>query len=93
MALQEAFMRRLWAFIGGALTGGVIGTAIALLFTPASGGTMRRGLRTRYRQAVEAGQTAATHRRAELEAQLVEMTGPHPSGSPMLSKPSENGRS
>jgi gas vesicle protein len=86
-------MRRLLAFIGGALTGGVIGTAIALLFTPASGGAMRRGLRARYQRAVEAGQTAATQRRPELEAQLVEMTGPHPTGSPMLSKHSENGRS
>jgi gas vesicle protein len=86
-------MRRLWAFIGGALTGGIIGTAVALLFTPASGGTMRRGLRKRYQQAVDAGQTAAAQRRVELEAQLVEMTGPHPAGSPMLSKPSENGRS
>jgi gas vesicle protein len=86
-------MRRLLAFIGGALTGGAIGTAIALLFTPASGGTMRQGLRARYQRAVEVGQTAATQRRAELEAQLVEMTGPHPAGSPMLSKPSENGRS
>jgi gas vesicle protein len=86
-------MRRLLAFIGGALAGGAIGTAIALLFTPASGGTMRQGLRARYQRAVEAGQTAATQRRAELEAQLVAMTGPHPTGSPMLSKPSENGRS
>jgi gas vesicle protein len=86
-------MRRLLAFIGGALTGGAIGTAIALFFTPASGGAMRQGLRARYQRAVEAGQTAATQRRAELEAQLVEMTGPHPAGSAMLSKPSENGRS
>ncbi len=86
-------MRRLLAFIGGALSGGAIGTAIALLFTPTSGTTMRKGLRTRYQQAVEAGHAAAAHRRAELEAQLVEMTGPHPAGSPMLSKPSDNGRS
>ncbi len=86
-------MRRLLAFIGGALSGGAIGTAIALLFTPASGTTMRKSLRARYQQAVEAGHAAAAHRRAELEAQLVEMTGPHPAGSPMLSKPSDNGRS
>ncbi len=90
---EEAFMRRLLAFIGGALTGGAIGTAIALLFTPASGSTMRQSLRARYQRAVEAGQTAAVHRRTELEAQLVEMTGPHPAGSPMFSKPSDNGRS
>ena len=86
-------MRRLLAFIGGALSGAAIGTAVALLFTPASGTTMRKGLRVRYQQAVEAGHTAAARRRAELEAQLVEMTGPHPAGSPMLSKPSGNGRS
>jgi gas vesicle protein len=85
-------MRRLLAFIGGVLSGGAIGTAVALLFTPRSGGTMREGLRAHYRRAVQAGQEAATQKRAELEAQLIEMTGPHPAGSPVLPKQSGNGR-
>jgi gas vesicle protein len=75
-------MRRVLAFIGGALSGGAIGTAAALLFTPASGYAMRRRLRARYRRAIEAGQQAAVHKRRELEAQLYDMTGPHPAGSP-----------
>jgi gas vesicle protein len=85
-------MRRLLAFIGGALTGGTIGAAVALIFTPASGSTMRDGLRARYQRAAEAGQAAAAQKRAELETQLAEMTGPHPVGSPLAPKPSGDGR-
>lgn len=79
-------MRRLLAFLGGVLSGGAIGTAVALLFTPASGDSMRRGLRRRYQGALEAGQIAAQRKRQELEAQLVAMTGPHSPDSPMLNR-------
>jgi gas vesicle protein len=72
-------MRRMLAFIGGVLSGGAIGTVVALLFTPESGDGLREGLRARYRRALDAGNAAAAQRRAELEAQLHEMTGPHPS--------------
>ncbi len=85
-------MRRLLAFIGGALTGGAVGTAVALLFTPRSGTSMRRGMRTRYRTAIAAGQAAAARKRVELESELVEMTGPHPAGSPMALKKPGNSR-
>lgn len=74
-------MRRILAFIGGALSGGAIGTAVALLFTPASGGAMRDGLRARYANAIKAGQEAAAQKRQELEARLYEITGPHPAES------------
>jgi gas vesicle protein len=77
-------MRRWLAFVGGILSGGAIGTAIALLFTPASGDSMRTGLRQYWQAALAAGQQAAADKRQELEAKLVEMTGPHPPGSPML---------
>ncbi|MBN1564865.1 MAG: YtxH domain-containing protein, partial [Anaerolineae bacterium] len=40
-------MRRLLAFLGGVLSGGAIGTAVALLFTPRSGDSMRQGVRSR----------------------------------------------
>ncbi len=76
-------MRRFLAFLGGVLSGGAIGTAVGLLFTPQSGDTMRESLRQRYARAREAGNAAAEHRRRELEAQLAEMTGPHPPGSPL----------
>jgi len=36
---------------------------------------MRRGLHTRYQQAIAAGQAAAAQKRVELENELVEMTG------------------
>lgn len=75
-------MRRLLAFIGGILSGGAIGTAVALLFTPASGGAMRQGLRARYADAIKAGEEAAAQKRQELETRLFEITGPHPTDSP-----------
>lgn len=69
-------MRRLLAFFGGILSGGVAGTLVAILFTPASGGMMRDGLRQRWANALAAGDAAAQHRRAELEAKLHSMTTP-----------------
>ncbi len=68
-------MRRALAFVGGVLSGGAIGTAVALLFSPKSGDAMRDGLRARYERALQAGREAAAQRRAELEAQLAAMTG------------------
>jgi gas vesicle protein len=71
-------MRRLLAFVGGVLSGGVIGTAVALLFAPESGNQMRQGMRQRYQEALKAGQVAAEQKRRELETQLAEMTGARP---------------
>ncbi len=68
-------MRRALAFVGGVLSGGAIGTAVALLFSPKPGDAMRDGLRGRYQRALQAGREAAAQRRAELEAQLAAMTG------------------
>ncbi|MBN1562233.1 MAG: YtxH domain-containing protein [Anaerolineae bacterium] len=68
-------MRRLLAFLGGVLSGGAIGTAVALLFTPRSGDSMRQGVRSRYADAIKAGEAAAAQKRAELEAQLNEIAG------------------
>ncbi len=67
-------MRRALAFVGGVLSGGAIGTAVALFFSPRSGDAMREGLRGRYQRALQAGHEAAAQRRAELEAQLAAMT-------------------
>jgi gas vesicle protein len=63
------------AFLGGVLSGGAIGTAVALLFTPQSGDAMRQGLRGRYANAIRAGEEAAAQKRAELEAKLAEIAG------------------
>ena len=78
-------MRRMLAFFGGLLSGSAIGTAAVLLFTPASGDALRGGLRDYVARAARAGQDAAAEKRLELEAQLIDMTGPHPPGSPMAS--------
>lgn len=67
-------MRRLLAFIGGLLSGGAAGTAVALLFTPASGDDMREGIRGHYERALAAGRLAAAEKRLELEAQLLALT-------------------
>lgn len=71
-------MRRLLAFAGGILSGGAIGTAIALLFTPASGTAMRQGIRQRYANAIQAGRDAAEAKRIELAAKYTEMTSANP---------------
>ncbi len=78
-------MRRMLAFFGGLLSGSAIGTAVVLLFTPASGDALRGGLREHVNRAVRAGQDAAAQKRLEMESQLIDMTGPHPPGSPMAS--------
>jgi len=85
-------MGRLAKFAGGVLSGSVIGTLLGLLFTPESGDAMRAGLRTRYRNAVEAGKAAGELKRRELEAQFTQMTGVTLSGTPTLPPDSRAGR-
>lgn len=75
-------MRRLLAFLGGVLSGGAIGTAAALLFTPISGDSFRQGLRDRYAAALQAGEAASARKRQELEAQWSALTGLRPAESP-----------
>ncbi len=71
-------MRRLLAFVGGVLSGGAVGAAVALLFSPRSGDTMRANLRQHWVNAQAAGASAAEQRRQALEAQLAAMTGQPP---------------
>lgn len=75
-------MRRVMAFLGGVLSGGAIGTAVALLFAPRSGDSMRQGLRQRAASARAAGDEAAAQRRRELEARLRNLTGAPPPDQP-----------
>jgi gas vesicle protein len=67
-------MRKLLVFGAGLLVGAVIGAGVSLLLTPASGDDMREGARQRYKRILEESARAAAERRAELEAQLAEMT-------------------
>lgn len=68
-------MRRLLAFVGGVLSGGAVGTALALLFAPRSGTSMRAGLREQIAQKRQAGHAAAAARRRALEDQWHALTG------------------
>jgi gas vesicle protein len=76
-------MRRLLAFVGGVLSGGALGTGLVLFFTPASGDTLRARLRTRLSRAAQAGERAGQLKRQELEMELVSMTTPYQTGSPV----------
>lgn len=67
-------MQRLLAFAGGILSGAMVGTLVALLFTPASGNEMREDLEQRKQNALMAGRAAADAKRAEMEAELASLT-------------------
>ncbi|NDJ77829.1 MAG: YtxH domain-containing protein [Chloroflexi bacterium] len=69
-------MRRIAAFVGGVASGTAVGTVLGLLLTPASGETMREGLRQHIANAREAGQAAAEQKQAELEARWQTLTTP-----------------
>lgn len=71
-------MRRILAFIVGAMCGAVVGGAAALLFAPFSGIEMREQARQRYELLMEEGRQAAADRRAELEAQLAALKRSRP---------------
>jgi gas vesicle protein len=69
-------MRKLLSWFLGVGIGGVLASIAVLLFAPASGKDLRRGMRAHYENAVEIGRQAAVERRAELERQLTEMKQP-----------------
>jgi len=71
-------MRKLLSFVAGLLTGGVVGGAVALLLTPASGKDLQTQARQRAQMIQDEVRAAAAARRAELEAQLVELRKPKP---------------
>jgi gas vesicle protein len=67
-------IRRLVNFVLGIGAGTAAGAALAALFTPAAGKDMRQGARERYQKILQESARAAEQRRAELEAELAEMT-------------------
>jgi len=68
-------MRKFFAFLAGAICGGLVGAVAALLFTPVSGDELRRLLQERVEMVMEEGRRAAEQRRAELEAQFAAARG------------------
>ena len=63
-------MQRMLSFIAGAVTGALVGATLMVLFTPASGESIRSDLRNRIFAMRDQMQDAASARRAELESQL-----------------------
>lgn len=63
-------MRKFGNVMLGALIGGVIGSAFALLFAPASGEKTRQEIESYFKNLRDEVTRAADEKRAELEAQL-----------------------
>ncbi len=63
-------MNKLVSLAVGFGIGAVIGAALVLLFSPASGETVVKSLKAGYAETLEEARTAAEVRRRELEAEL-----------------------
>ncbi len=73
-------MRRFFSFMSGAVLGGLVGSVLVMLLTPASGTDIQAQLRGRAQQLQDEVRTAAAARRAELEVQLKVLRAPRKSG-------------
>jgi gas vesicle protein len=69
-------MQKTLSYLAGAVTGALVGATLVVLFTPASGETIRSDLRNRVNMLRMQMQDAAAARRAELEAQLARLREP-----------------
>ncbi|MBI5929202.1 MAG: YtxH domain-containing protein [Chloroflexi bacterium] len=69
-------VRKILVFGAGLLAGAIIGAGVSLLLTPASGDELREGTKDRYKRILDESVKAAAERRAQLEAELAEMTRP-----------------
>ena len=63
-------MRKFGNLVFGAILGGLIGSALALLFAPAPGEKTRSEIESYFKNLQEEVNRAADEKRAELEAQL-----------------------
>jgi gas vesicle protein len=69
-------MQKTLSYLAGAVTGALVGATLVVLFTPASGETIRSDLRNRVDALRDQMKDAASDRRAELEAQLNRLREP-----------------
>jgi gas vesicle protein len=69
-------MQKTLSYLAGAVTGALVGATLVVLFTPASGETIRSDLRNRVDALRDQMKIAASDRRAELEAQLNRLREP-----------------
>jgi gas vesicle protein len=63
-------MNKFWAFVGGLLSGAIVGAVTALLLTPSSGVGLKQQARQRYNDMLDEGRQAAEARRAEVVAEF-----------------------
>ena len=63
-------MDKFLAFMGGLLSGAIVGAVTALLLTPSSGDDLKQQARQRYNDMQAEGHTAAEARRAEVLAEF-----------------------
>ncbi len=69
-------MRRIFGFLIGVMVGGLVGSTIALLLAPESGGQLRTELRSRGEAFFSEVRSAADERRIELRQRLEMMREP-----------------
>ena len=74
-------MQRVLNFLSGAMLGGVVGAAIAILLAPTSGVELREQMQERANQLQLEVKQASETRRAELEQQLALLRAPKPKQS------------
>jgi gas vesicle protein len=63
-------MSRILAFLGGALSGAIVGAVAALLLTPNSGADLKEQARQRYNDMLDEGRKAGEARRSEVLAEF-----------------------
>ncbi len=66
-------MSKILAFLGGALSGAIVGAVSALLLTPSSGPDLKEQARQRYNDILDEGRKAGETRRAEVLAEFEAM--------------------
>lgn len=69
-------MKKILAFLVGALLGALVGATLALLLTPAPGKDLQTQMKDRVQYIQGEVKNAAATRRTELEKQLAEMRSP-----------------
>ena len=63
-------MSKILAFLGGVLSGAIVGAVSSLLLTPASGDDVKQQARQRYNDMLDEGRKAGEARRAEVIAEF-----------------------
>ncbi len=69
-------MRKVFSFIIGVVTGGIIGAVIALIFAPSKGVELREKLRDYTLELADEVKQATISKKAELESRLAKLRKP-----------------